>query len=462
MDVGLGWRQVSAWASVRAAVVKRSGASIVVLVTGLLVSVVPVAWAAPGDTTLVSRASGATGVVGNGPSTFPAISGDGRVVVFASLSSNLTPDDRDRQGDVFVRDVVANATMLVSRASGAAGVKGNGHSDDAAVSGDGSRVAFASRATNLTGSDRDRSPDVFVRDLRSKTTTLVSRAGGRAGPKANARASQPAISANGRFVAFISRASNLTSDDRDHRVDVFVRDLRAHTTTLANRGSGRAGRKCRMTLGIATPAISADGRFVAFVCSGPGGDQQIFVRNLRRQTLTLVSRAAGSAGARGNSDSYAPAISASGRIVAFQSQATNLTQDVLAGPGSLEVFARDLGAGTTTLVSRASGPDGATKDNNLLAPPAISADGRLVAFASTASLTSDDPDNNVDVLVRDQTTATTTLISRATGTEGAKGDGPSAGPAISADGRFVAFGSAATNLTPNRVGAADNVFVREL
>ena len=265
-----------------------------------------------------------TGVVGNGPSAFPAISGDGRLVAFASLSSNLTPDDRDRQGDIFVRDVVANATILVSRASGAAGVKGNGHSDDAAISGDGSRVVFASRASNLSGSDRDRTPDVFVRDLRSKTTTLVSRAGGRAGPKANARASQPAISADGRFVAFISRASNLTSDDRDHRVDVFVRDLRAHTTILVNRASGPAGRKCRTPQPFATPTVSADGRLVAFGCSGPGRPSQILVRGLRLQTTTLISRADGIEGAIGDSYSTAPAISADGRIVAFQSAAANL------------------------------------------------------------------------------------------------------------------------------------------
>jgi Tol biopolymer transport system component len=358
--------------------------------------------------------------------------------------------------------VVANTTILVSRTSGAAGVKGNGSSDDAAISGDGSRVAFASRASNLSGSDRDHTPDVFVRDLRSETTTLVSRAGGRAGPKANARASQPAISADGRFVAFVSRASNLTSDDHDHRVDVFVRDLQAHTTRLVNRGNGRAGRKCRMTLGIATPAISADGRLIAFACLGPGGDQQIFVRDLHRQTTALVSRAAGIAGALGNSDSYAPAISADGRIVAFQSQANNLTQDMLSGEGPLDVFVRDLGAAATTLASRASGPAGATGNNRVLLRPALSADGRLVAFTSSAALTPDDLDDNTDVLVRDQAAAITTLVSRATGSQGAKGDRPSGAPSISGDGRFVAFGSAATNLTSDLVGGGNNVFVREL
>jgi Tol biopolymer transport system component len=231
---------------------------------------------------------------------------------------------------------------------------------------------------------------------------------------------------------------------------------------LVNRGNGRAGRKCRMTLGIATPAISADGRLIAFACLGPGGDQQIFVRDLRRQTTALVSRAAGIAGALGNSDSYAPAISADGRIVAFQSQANNLTQDMLSGEGPLDVFVRDLGAATTTLASRASGPAGATGNNRVLLRPALSADGRLVAFTSSAALTPDDLDDNTDVLVRDQAAAITTLVSRATGSQGAKGDRPSGAPSISGDGRFVAFGSAATNLTSDLVGGGNNVFVREL
>ena len=451
MEVGLGWRSGSA---------ARCGLCAVAAGVAVAVAGAGVASAAPGETTLVSRATGAGGVAGNARSGFPALSADGRTVAFASLSTNLTRDDRDRQEDIFVRDVVANTTILVSRASGTAGVKGNGRSDDAAISGDGRRVAFASRASDLTRSDRDRSPDVFVRDLRSGTTTLVSRAGGRAGPKANARASQPAISADGRFVAFVSRASNLTSADHDHRVDVFVRDLQAHTTTLVNRGNGRAGRKCRMTLPIATPAISADGRFVAFACSGPGGDQQIFVRDLRRQATALVSRAGGIAGPPGDSDSYAPAISAEGRIVAFQSQATNLTQDALSGAGALNVFIRDLDAATTTLASRATGPAGATGNNRVLLRPALSADGRLVAFTSSAALTPDDLDDNTDVLIRDQAAATTTLISRATGSEGAKADGPSGEPAMSADGRFVAFDSLATNLTPDSPNGG--VFVREL
>jgi Tol biopolymer transport system component len=176
----------------------------------------------------------------------------------------------------------------------------------------------------------------------------------------------------------------------------------------------------------------------------------------------LVSRAGGIAGALGNSDSYAPAISADGRIVAFQSQASNLTQDVLSAEGALNVFVRDLGAATTTLASRASGPAGATGNNRVLERPALSADGRFVAFTSSAALTPDDPDDNTDVLVRDQAAATTTLVSRATGSDGAKGDRASGTPAMTADGRFVAFRSAATNLTSDRVGGGDNVFMREL
>ena len=171
--------------------------------------------------------------------------------------------------------------------------------------------------------------------------------------------------------------------------------------------------------------------------------------------------------ARSATPPIAPAVSADGRIVAFQSAATNLVADGLNTPPDDNVFVRDLAAATTTLASQASGASGApgnsNRDGHIVERPSPSSDGRLVAFQSySTTLTPDDPDDTADVLVRDRAAATTTLVSRATGSQGAKGDGQSGEPAMSADGRFVAFGSAATNLTSDRVGGGYNVFVREL
>jgi Tol biopolymer transport system component len=250
-----------------------------------------------------------------------------------------------------------NDVDLVSRASGASGTRGNGDSYADSVSADGRFVVFDSAATNLSPDDSDGFTDVYVRDLQTNTTTLVSRAGGVSGAKGNGNSGAPAISADGRFVAFTSDAMNLSPDDGDTTSDVYVRDLQTNTTTLVSRASGVAGAKGRLSF---APAISADGRFVAFYSftrlSPDDGDAifDAYVRDLQTNTTTLASRASGAGGAKGNGNSWRPAISADGRFVAFRSGATNLSPDD--GDATEDVFVRDLQANTTTLVSRATGP----------------------------------------------------------------------------------------------------------
>jgi Tol biopolymer transport system component len=372
--------------------------------------------------------------------------------------------------DVFVRDVEANTTVLVSRASdvaGVAGAKGNGASEVPAISADGRFVAFSSGASNLHPDDGDGSYDVFVRDLEANTTTLVSRASGdagAAGEKGNGGSYSPAISADGRFVAFVSDASNLHSDDTDGTDDVFVRDLVANTTTLVSRADGASGAKGN---GYAMePAISADGRVVAFISASnldpddSNGHQDAYVRDLDAYTTTLASRADGAAGAIAESGSLVPAISADGRVVAFASTAENL--HAADTDGWQDVFVRDLEANTTRLASRADGATGADA-NNFSFEPAISADGRLVAFESEASnLHPDDGDRSYDVFVRDLEANTTALVSRPAGAAQSKGNSYSYEPTMSPDGRFVAFASAATNLHPDDGDFTLDVFRRDV
>ena len=213
-------------------------------------------------TLLVSRADGPTGAKGNEPSFEAAISADGRLVAFTSSATNLDPDDTDPTDDVCVRDLVANTTTLVSRASGAPGDKSNGFSFSPTIPAN-LYVAFASTASNLHPADTDTDMDVFVRDLAISTTTLVSRATGANGAKGDGESGAPTISASGRLVAFGSSATNLDSDDADTTEDVFVRDLQGNTTTLVSRAAGAAG------VGgnghSDDSAISADGRFVTFI-----------------------------------------------------------------------------------------------------------------------------------------------------------------------------------------------------
>jgi len=435
----------------------------VALSLGLALVLAAPASAAKDDLELVSRAAGAAGAKGNDQSSTPAISADGRFVAFESQASNLHPDDPDG-GDVFVRDLEADTTTLVSRATGVAGADGDSESWSPAISADGRFVAFSSAASNLHPDDGDGTYDVFVRDLQANTTTLVSRAAGVSGAKGDGNSSYAAISADGRFVAFSSKASNLGPDDADATTDVFVRDLEANTTTLVSRATGIAGEKGN---GYSyEPAISADGSVVAFnsqatnVHTDDSDDHpDVFVRDLAANTTALASRSTGAAGAKADGGSLRPEISDDGRVVAFMSQSSNLDPGD-DGRVDQDVFVRDLDAHTTTLVSRANGTAGASA-NAYSSEPVLSADGRLVAFQSEGSnLHPDDGDGSYDVFVRDVDAHTTTLVSR--NAAGAKGNGYSYYPAMSPDGRYVTFASAGTNLHADDPDATPDVFRRDM
>ena len=215
------------------------GAVGVLLATGLLSATTQ---AAPEDLVLASRATGANGVKGNGvafaSNNEVALSANGRFVAFASKATNLASGDTDTIADIFVRHLVANTTTLISRASGASGAKSNGLSDEPAISADGRFVTFTSEATNLPG-DTDSAKDVFVRDRVANTTALIGRATGAAGASANGTSELSDISDDGRFVAFASAATNLPSDS-DATADVFLRDRVANVTTLVGR-AGTSG-----------------------------------------------------------------------------------------------------------------------------------------------------------------------------------------------------------------------------
>jgi len=197
-------------------------ASCVVLAMATLAAV---AWPAKGDVDLVSRASGVVGAKENADSFNPSISADGRFVAFESSATNLDPSDGDTTDDVFVRDLQTNTTTLVSRADGADGAKGNEVSITPAVSGDGRYVTFNSFAGNLDPADViTGTSDIYVRDLQQNTTTLVSRAAGAAGDAGVATSQRPAISGDGRYVAFDS-GDNLGTAGGDRTIDIFRRDV---------------------------------------------------------------------------------------------------------------------------------------------------------------------------------------------------------------------------------------------
>ena len=424
----------------------------VILLLVFFVSGVAHAFAVAATTTRVSVDS--AGVQGNGRSARNSTSADGRYVAFGSLASNLVPGDTNGLNDVFVRDALLGTTTRVSVDS--AGTQGNGGSDYPSISADGRYVAFRSAATNLVPGDTNTRDDIFVRDTVTNTTTRVSVDS--AGVQSNGFSYDPSISADGRYVAFDSAASNLVSGDTNASDDVFVRDTVENTTPRVSVDSAGV----QGNLWSDYPSISADGRYVAFesyatnLVPGDTNANDIFVRDRLLGTTTRVS--VDSAGAQGDWGSYHPSISADGRYVAFGSDSTNLVPGDT--NGSRDVFVRDTLTGTTTRVSVDSAGvqgDGAGGYYS----PSISADGRYVAFDSWATnLVSGDTNGTGDVFVRDRLLGITTRTSVDSG--GTQGNGESGKPSISADGRCVAFSSVASNLVPGDTNGVEDVFVRSL
>jgi Tol biopolymer transport system component len=439
---------------------RRARATVVAALGVVLVGALALpASAARDDLDLVSRAT--SGAAADGASASPSLSADGRLVAFASDADNLASPQLSGTRDVFVRDLGVGTTTLVSRAGPPAAVPGDSISFEPSISADGGRVAFTSEASNLSDLDGIYA-DVFVRDLRAGTTALASRADGPAGSGADGVSNQPAISADGRHVAFVSDADGLAPGAVPGVASVFVRDLALGTTTLASRapnGDGADG-------GSSAPSISRDGRLVAFLSTAENlssedtAAQDVFVRDLVAGTTTLVSRATGATGAPAGGLSLSPSISADGTRVAFATSSLNLSDED--ADVAVDVFVRDLAAATTTLASRADGPTGAPGDAGS-GEPALSADGRHVAFRSTASnLSGADLDPIGDVFVRDLVAGTTTLVSRVAGPTGAAAAAASTEPAVSGDGRYAAFASGADNLSEVDLNAVANVFRRDV
>ncbi len=397
--------------------------------------------AAARSTKIVSLSS--TGQIGDGPSggpeLAPALSSDGRYVSFTSAASNLVPDITNNVLDVFVRDEVKGTTTRVSVDS--LGREANDESRRSAISADGRYVAFESQASNLVPGDTNFARDIFVHDLVTRQTTRVSLSSD--GEQGNGSSMWPSISADGRYVAFMSWATNLVPGDTNGVPDIFVHDRETTETTRVSVGIGGI----KANAGSFAPSISGDGRHVAFesratnlVPDDTNDSSDVFVRDLEAGTTVRVS--VDGDGEEGNDHSQTPAISGDGRFVAFESLASNLVPDDT--NGTWDVLVHDLEVGNTVRVS--VGTDG-TEGNAASVFPAISANGSTVAFASAATnLVDGDTNDAWDVFLHDLGLGTTTRAS--VSSEGMQGNADSVAPALGADSSLVAFASDATNLVP--------------
>ncbi len=320
-------------------------------------------------------------------------------------------------------------------------------------------MAFQSGAA-LVAADTNAVPDIYVRDLAHQTVTRVSVSS--TGQQANGRSNGPVISRNGRFVAFVSIADNLVPGDTNGLPDVFVHDRQTGDIERVSVSStGQQGNSSSASTGL---SISADGRFVAFVSSatnlipeGTAAASNVYVRDRQTGTTEIVS--VSSTGQQGSSIcdffgctlpvSDTSSISADGRYVAFESNARNLVPND--SNNQFDVFLRDRQTGTTERVSLSNTGFQITRGES----PSISDDGRYVAFQSDYLF----PTIQMDVFVRDRQAHTTQRVSISTGDTG--GNNNSFTPGISPDGRFVAFQSLASNLVPSDTNGGTDVFLRD-
>ena len=424
-----------------------------VLVVGALAAVALAASAA--KTTRVSLSS--TGGQPNGTSSSPGISANGRLVVFISAASNLVPGDTNGVTDTFVRDRQTHKTTRVSVSSTGAQADGGSYpiAYPTTISDDGRYVVFTSEATNLVPGDTNGASDVFVRDLKLHKTKRVSVGSG--GAQANGVSYHPVISGDGGSVVFASDATNIVPGDTNNSQDIFVRNLKTHMTTLVSVSS--TGTQADNF--SHQPTISADGHVVGFISGAtnlvPGdtnGETDVFVHNLKTQKTSLAS--VSSSGVHGDFFCLEPSISADGRYIGFSSASTNLVSGDTNAQD--DIFLRDLKAHTTKRVTVSSSGAQANGGSYFI-DPSVSAHGEFVVFVSAASnLVPGDTNAVSDAFIRDVANHKTRRLS--VSSTGAQGNGASIDPAITPDGRFVAFESAASNLVTGDTNGQDDIFVR--
>jgi Tol biopolymer transport system component len=400
-----------------------------------------------------------SGTAGNGASSTPSINGDGSLVAFVSAATNLVAGVSGQQ--VYVHDWQTNQTSLVSRDSNATVTNaGNGVSSAPSIRSDGRLVAFVSSATNLvTGVSGQQ---IYVRDRQTGQTTVISKSS--TGVMGDGASSAPAISADGRFVAFVSASTNLVTGVSG--TQIYVHDQQTGETTLVSKdnsvtpvpGDGVS----------ATPVISSDGQFVAFASlstnlGAAGGNRQIYAHDRLagvNGTTSLVSK--DNVGAAGNGNSSTPSINGDGQFVAFMSLATNLVASV----SGQQIYLHDRNTGvngTNSLVSHDNNGS-PVEGNGASSVPSISSNGQVITFASLATnlLNPAPAVAGQQIYSQDRSTGvngTTSLVSKDNSVTPVAGDFASDRPSTNSDGGFVAFSSQATNLV---AGSGSHIYIRAM
>lgn len=420
-------------------------------------------------TVLGADASGPGSPVG--PFAMPQLNADGRFVAFECGDGNLVPDDRNRDTDVFVRDLTTGSVELISvREAGLPSLSANGPSQlsTRCASADGRYIVFASEADNLVPDDANEFRDIFVRDLVEATNILVSV--GTNGLGADGLSYGPAISGNGRYIAFTSHADNLVAGDNNLASDVFVRDLQTGTTALAsvNRFGTEPGNKESYW-----PEISSDGRYVLFqsragnlAAASFTGITNLFVRDLQAGTnyaLTTNGLSCATMTPDGRFVVFADIVgpianklyvwaSTSARRV-YTNSTTGITNVAISPDGNRIAYLVDSIPRQLFVANRAAGTNGLVSTNSPLSRLGLRFSADSLFLAHTASL-----NKTNQVYLYDCVGGTNLLISLSH-TSGSPAYGHSDSPDISPDGRFVAYRSAASNIVPGDTNGVPDIFL---
>jgi hypothetical protein len=393
-----------------------------------------------------------SGQEANSSSAPASMTPDGRYVLFGSDADNLVIWDINGSYDVFVRDTQNNTTSRVSIDD--SGNEANATSYPTAITPDGRYVLFGSYADNLVVWDTNGSYDVFVRDTQNNTTNRVSldynwsEIAGESYPTA--------ITPDGKYVLFGSDVGNIVSWDKNGQPDVFIRDTENSTTTIISIDENWV-----FSNGPSTPVgISDNGAYILFTSSADNlvsndtnGTDDIFVREIANNIIMRVN--VNNANDEANNFSYSPTMTPDGRYVLFASSASNLVADD--NNWYDDIFVRDLHHAETTRINVANNGNEAY---DISVVNAITPDGRYVLFTSRASnLVADDNNWHNDIFVRDRDNSATSRVNLDSGSNEA--DNSSYARAISSDGRYVLFQSAADNLVPWDTNGIEDIFIRD-
>jgi hypothetical protein len=382
----------------------------------------------------------------------PSSSQDGRYIAYVSAATNLVSSDTNGQTDIFVRDRLNGTTTMLSVSS--SGVQANGPSNRAQISANGRYVTFESTATNLVSGDTNAKSDIFVRDQVLNTTQLVSSSS--AGVIGNDYSGEPDISADGKHVVFNSYATNLVSSPSITYNGVYVKNLSSGEVKLVSKSASGVAPNAL----INTPSISCEGRFIIFSSGAnnlvSGDPNYPLVKNKQRiylvdmlnggtlDYLTGTADKSMSPGQISCNGNYIPLVSAASNIVSGD---TNLVNDTFLYDRINSSFER------ISISSTGTEGNGANYGESM----SVSNDGKFVTFASTATnMVSGDTNGKVDVFLRNRQAGTTEVISM--NASSVLGDGDSLDAAISYDGRYVSYTSAATNLVSGYGTTANAVY----